>query len=144
MQNKSTSIIIGIIIIILIIVAIALSAQRTDTPPGTVEPTGTAAPFDISTPTTTSPVVGTSTATTTMKSYTLAEITMHSTQQDCWTTINGGVYNVTPFITQHPGGVANIMKVCGKDGTAIFTAKHSTQEKPNDQLAKLKIGVLAQ
>jgi cytochrome b involved in lipid metabolism len=140
MQNKTSSIVIGIIIVILIIVGIVFATKRTDTPPGTVEPTGIAAPIDISTST---PATATSTATTTMKSYTLAEVATHATAQDCWTTINGNVYNLTPFVAQHPGGPA-ILKVCGKDGTATFTAKHSTQAAPNAQLAKLKIGVLVQ
>jgi cytochrome b involved in lipid metabolism len=135
MQNKSTSIIIGLIVVILAIIAITLS-RRDNTPPGVVEPTGTVAPTGTSTPS-----VGTTTA---LKSYTLAEVSTHSTQQDCWTTIRGNVYNVTSFITLHPGGVANIMKVCGKDGTAVFSAKHSTSTNPNAALEKLKIGVLVQ
>lgn len=30
------------------------------------------------------------------------------------------VYNLTPYLKFHPGGVAILMSVAGKDGTALF------------------------
>ena len=53
------------------------------------------------------------------KTYTLADIASHNSPSDCWTTIDGKVYNITSFIPNHPGG-SIIIRVCGRDGTALF------------------------
>lgn len=86
----------------------------------------------------------TSTATTTASSYTLAQVAQHSTAQSCWTAINGGVYNVTSWINQHPGGPEAILSICGKDGSAAFNGQHGGQARPASELASFKIGTLAQ
>lgn len=41
-----------------------------------------------------------------------------------WTAIHGRVYNITPYLEFHPGGVEEIMKAAGKDGTSLFNKKH--------------------
>ena len=74
--------------------------------------------------------------------YTLADVAKHSTPKDCWTTVNGNVYDLTPFVGKHPGGEA-ILKVCGIDGTKLFVGQHGGQAKQENQLAGLEIGVLA-
>jgi cytochrome b involved in lipid metabolism len=76
-------------------------------------------------------------------SYTLADVAKHKTATDCWTAVNGSVYNLTPFVNQHPGGVANITKICGIDGTTQFMAQHGSDRDPQQELATLKIGTLA-
>jgi cytochrome b involved in lipid metabolism len=91
----------------------------------------------VSTPPTTEVV---STATTT---YTLADVSKHATKSDCWTAVNGGVYDLTSFIPNHPGGEV-IVAVCGKDGTADFEGQHNGQRDPAKELASHKIGVLVQ
>ncbi|ODV82269.1 cytochrome b5 [Suhomyces tanzawaensis NRRL Y-17324] len=53
------------------------------------------------------------------------ELKKHKTQEDCWTCINGRVFNITPYINFHPGGVEEIMKCAGRDGTALFNKYHS-------------------
>jgi hypothetical protein len=149
MQNKSTSIILGVIIVILIIIGVAF-ATKNKAPAGVVEPTDTAVPAGVTTTPSIMYPTGTSTATTTAtttssipKSYTLAEIAAHNTSSNCWTAINFKVYDLTPFVTKHPGGVQNITKLCGIDGTAKFTAQHGSTPGAIAQLAKLQIGVLA-
>ncbi len=74
---------------------------------------------------------------------TSADVSLHSTTGDCWTIIDGAVYDMTPFLNQHPGGSAAIAGICGVDGTAGFLAQHSNASAPNAQLESLKIGVLA-
>ena len=54
-------------------------------------------------------------APTTSASYTLAEVKLHGTKTDCWTVVNGSVYNVTSWISQHPGGQMAITSMCGVD-----------------------------
>lgn len=55
-----------------------------------------------------------------------AEVALHSSRNDCWTIIDGKVYDVTSFIPGHPGGNA-IAKACGIDATDNFKGveKHS-------------------
>ncbi|MEI6345614.1 MAG: cytochrome b5-like heme/steroid binding domain-containing protein [bacterium] len=86
----------------------------------------------------------TATATTTIPatSFTFAEVAKHATAADCWTTVNGNVYNLTPFVSKHPGGVGAISQICGVDGTAAFTDQHGGQRKPEKELAGLEIGTL--
>lgn len=53
------------------------------------------------------------------------ELKSHKSKDDCWTCINGKVFNITPYINFHPGGVDEIMKCAGKDGTTLFNKYHS-------------------
>ncbi|CAI5758922.1 unnamed protein product [Candida verbasci] len=53
------------------------------------------------------------------------ELQKHKSKNDCWTCINGKVFNITPYINFHPGGVDEIMKCAGKDGTSLFNKYHS-------------------
>jgi len=86
------------------------------------------------TATTTDPAAGTITS---------ADVGQHATPGDCWTIIDGSVYDMTPFLNQHPGGSAAIAGLCGVDGTEGFLAQHGSASAPNAQLESLKIGVLA-
>ena len=51
--------------------------------------------------------------------FTLSEIAEHNTIDDCWSAIEGSVYDLTPFINGHPGG-PQILKACGVDGSQDF------------------------
>lgn len=74
--------------------------------------------------------------------YTIKEVAMHNSNKSCYTAVNGSVYDLTPFINQHPGGVEAISALCGIDGTVAFLAQHDRQRRPENELASLKIGVL--
>ncbi|MDR3581705.1 MAG: PKD domain-containing protein [Candidatus Pacebacteria bacterium] len=74
--------------------------------------------------------------------FTLADIATHNTTADCWTAINGSVYNLTSFIASHPGGVATITSICGIDGSAAFNAMHGSDTIAQAALAPLQIGIL--
>lgn len=76
-------------------------------------------------------------------SYTLANIAVHNNGSSCWSAINGGVYDLTSWINQHPGGSQAILSICGKDGSAAFNDQHGGQRRPANELAGFKIGVLA-
>lgn len=75
-------------------------------------------------------------------SYTLAEVALHNSTSDCWTAIGGLVYDLTPYVEKHPGGVSNITRVCGKDGTSAFGNQHGGESKPENVLAGYQIGTL--
>lgn len=48
-------------------------------------------------------------------------ICMHYTSRtDCWIAIKGKVYDVTPYLQEHPGGVPAIVMNGGKDATEDF------------------------
>lgn len=78
------------------------------------------------------------------KTFTFVEIATHNSASSCYTVVNGGVYDVTSFIGKHPGGEANILKLCGIDGSSWFNNQHGGKAQPEATLASLKIGILAQ
>ncbi|KAK4187462.1 hypothetical protein QBC35DRAFT_232823 [Podospora australis] len=44
--------------------------------------------------------------------------------KDCWTVLNGKVYNLTPYIPFHPGGEPELLRCAGRDGTKLFGEIH--------------------
>jgi predicted heme/steroid binding protein len=80
--------------------------------------------------------------TPTTKTFTLAEVATHNNAQSCYTTISGGVYDVTTYVPMHKGGSAAILAICGKDGSSLFSGQHAGQPKPEQMLASFKIGAL--
>tara|TARA_S200000501_G_scaffold311612_1_gene302276 strand:- start:416 stop:631 length:216 start_codon:yes stop_codon:yes gene_type:complete len=47
------------------------------------------------------------------------EVKKHNKKTDAWLVIEKKVYNVTSWISKHPGGMI-IMKGVGKDATSLF------------------------
>jgi len=86
-------------------------------------------------------VVATTTTTKT-NSYTLADLATHNSSKSCYTTINGQVYDLTSWISQHPGGRQAILSLCGKDGTQAFNDQHGGQSRPEQELKSFLIGKL--
>lgn len=72
---------------------------------------------------------------------TMDQLKTHKYRNDCWTSINGKVFNITPYINFHPGGVDEIMKCAGRDGTSLFNKYHSWVNADR-MLEKCWIGVL--
>lgn len=73
---------------------------------------------------------------------TLADVATHNSPTDCWSAIDGKVYNLTDWINKHPGGSVVIKALCGKDGTAGFKGQHQGQQKPADELSRFLVGDL--
>lgn len=82
--------------------------------------------------------------------YTAEDVAKHATANDCWTIVNNGVYDITRYVPQHPGG-DEILAACGKDGTSLFTKRQTASGQPVgsgephsdravDQLKSYKIG----
>jgi uncharacterized membrane protein len=107
-----------------------------DTPTPTPTPTATGTPSPSSTP---SPTSGATEA----AALTLADVAAHASPDDCWSAINGNVYDLSSWIAQHPGGSEVIIGLCGIDGTQGFFAQHDGQGAPEAQLASLLVGPLA-
>lgn len=42
-----------------------------------------------------------------------ADLAKHTTEDDCWITIHGKVYNVSSYLVDHPGGLDVMMEHAG-------------------------------
>jgi len=58
------------------------------------------------------------------KKYNMTDIGAHNKADDCWTAIDGKVYDITAYISSHPAGKI-ILQGCGTDASVLFGAKHS-------------------
>lgn len=151
MNTKNTiATIIGILVVVAVIV-LAVMPKKSQTPAATDTPTTqgagensgqTSAPRE-----TTNPGAGQDTTpsqpTQAAGTYTMAQIATHNSASSCYSAVNGGVYDLTPWIKQHPGGQQAILVICGKDGSAMFNAQHGSQTRVANILASFKIGVVA-
>lgn len=77
-----------------------------------------------------------------LRAITMEEVQQHRTEHDAWSVFFGKVYNITPYLHYHPGGVSILMKVAGKDGTALFNKYHAWVNL-DGMLSKCLIGHLA-
>jgi cytochrome b involved in lipid metabolism len=133
--NKKLSLVLGIIVIVTAgTTAIVQNLPSAQSPSVTVSEAQPASSTTVS---------GGQTASTSV-TYTLAEVAEHNSGTSCWTAINGGVYDVTTWINQHPGGPEHILALCGTDGSAAFNGQHGGEARPAAELATFKIGMLAQ
>lgn len=73
---------------------------------------------------------------------TVDEVTQHSTASDCWSIVDGVVYDLTRWIPEHPGGPQVIEAMCGNDGSAAFNDMHGGQAEPEQVLAGYAVGPL--
>lgn len=55
----------------------------------------------------------------------MTEVKQHKTEGPIWTVLKGRVYNISPYMKFHPGGVDMLMKAAGKDCTALFNKYHA-------------------
>lgn len=83
-----------------------------------------------------------------------AEVEKHNSASDCWTIINGNVYDITSYVPRHPGG-DEILQACGGDGSTLFNQRETTAGEPvgsgsphsssaESQLEGFKIGELVE
>ena len=83
----------------------ATPSQPTATPSSTPTPQDQTTPSQTPAPTTPALVLN------------KIEVAKHNNASDCWSIIDGNVYNLTSWISQHPGGQAAIKSLCGIDGS---------------------------
>ena len=78
----------------------------------------------------------------TVKQIKVKQVKKHNTSTDCWSIVNGKVYNLTDWISKHPGGSSRIIAMCGKKSSKRFNAQHAGAAAPAFNLAKYQIGVV--
>lgn len=74
------------------------------------------------------------------RAITLEELQKHNKKDDCWVVFQGAVYNITPFLSRHPGGADCILADAGGDMTEAYMRRHYYVNP--DMIEKLKIGYL--
>lgn len=74
--------------------------------------------------------------------FSMAEVQSHNSKENCWSAINGSVYDLTTWVSRHPGGANVIIGLCGIDGTAQFNARHSRSKAAQAALGLFFIGKL--
>lgn len=67
------------------------------------------------------------------------DVKKHNTQEDCWIIINGKVYNVTKYLSEHPGGPEILLDQAGNDATDDFEDTGHTPEA-RETLKKFYVG----
>ncbi|BFZ54847.1 hypothetical protein PYCC9005_001884 [Savitreella phatthalungensis] len=71
----------------------------------------------------------------------IAEVAKNNTEQSAWVIVEGGVYDVTTFLDQHPGGKKILLRNTGKDASKAFAKFHN--DRILKKYEKLKIGQVA-
>ncbi|XP_018300652.1 cytochrome b5 isoform X1 [Mycetomoellerius zeteki] len=86
----------------------------------------------------------TAAATSAGKLFTRAEVEKYAeTSKDIWIIIHNNVYNVTPFLNEHPGGEEVLLEQSGRDATEAFEdIGHSTDAR--QMMESYKIGELVE
>ncbi|BGP55358.1 hypothetical protein JCM8202v2_002958 [Rhodotorula sphaerocarpa] len=76
------------------------------------------------------------------KAYTLEQVAAHASADSAWIIVDGAVYDVTAFLSEHPGGKKVLLAHAGKDASRQFWQFHS--RKVLEETAKpLLVGKIA-
>ena len=108
--------------------------KKTPTPKATVTASKSPTPTKTASPT--------ASVSSDLTQLTLTEVKKHDSATSCWSVVSGNVYDLTKWITKHPGGASAIRGLCGVDGTSAFERKHAGSSGPEDELANYLLGKL--
>ena len=72
--------------------------------------------------------------------YSMANIAKNNSTSSCWAAISGKAYDLTDWISKHPGGAGAIVSICGTDATSVFQGKHGGQSGPASSLSAYLLG----
>lgn len=75
---------------------------------------------------------------------TVAEVKKHDSASSCWSIVYDKVFDLTKWISKHPGGAEKIRAICGKDGTSSFEKQHTGDGGATNQLANYFLGKLGE
>jgi len=70
------------------------------------------------------------------RSFTVAEVAKHKDESSMYLIVDGGVYDITNFVHEHPGGDKILKRMAGKDASKQFWKYHNQAvlEKYGDRL----------
>jgi cytochrome b involved in lipid metabolism len=73
--------------------------------------------------------------------YTLTEVQTHNTLESAWITCGNTIYDVTPYITNHPGGSSSILN---KSGGVVDCTRdlHFHSKRAQREWKRYKVGIL--
>ncbi|KAK7533980.1 FMN-dependent dehydrogenase-domain-containing protein [Phyllosticta citribraziliensis] len=74
------------------------------------------------------------------KVYSYDEVSKHNTRESCWVVLYGNVYDVTSFLSEHPGGPKIILSLAGKDATEEYDPIHPPGILEESLPAEAKLG----
>jgi len=73
--------------------------------------------------------------------YTKAQVQEHNNKSSVWVLIHNDIYDVTPFLNEHPGGEEVLIEQAGKEASEAFEdVGHSSDAR--EMMGKFKIGTL--
>lgn len=67
-----------------------------------------------------------------------AGVAKHNSTGDCWLIISGKIYDVTNYLSVHPGGAGTITPYCGREATQAFQTKDAG--RPHSSYAESLLG----
>ena len=78
----------------------------------------------------------------TTKKISVKQVKAKNTATNCWSIVNKKVYNLTGWISKHPGGSSRIIGMCGKNASKAFNSQHTGQPSPAFNISQYQIGVV--
>jgi hypothetical protein len=69
-------------------------------------------------------------------------VAINNSEASCWAVIEGNVYDLTDWISSHPGGASRILGLCGSDGTSQFQGQHEGSSSAEGTLERYLLGAL--
>lgn len=73
----------------------------------------------------------------------LADISSHNREDDCWVSIEGHTYDITPYLPDHPTEPEVILPWCGKEATQAWLTKNKGRPhspRASQLLEKYRVG----
>lgn len=68
----------------------------------------------------------------------------HNTAESCWVVLYGAVYDVTDFLSEHPGGSKIILALAGKDATEDYDPVHPPGTLEENLKPEAKLGTVSE
>ncbi|KAF2129109.1 hypothetical protein P153DRAFT_341620 [Dothidotthia symphoricarpi CBS 119687] len=76
------------------------------------------------------------------KVFDYAEVAKHNTPESCWVVLYGAVYDVTDFLSEHPGGSKIILQLAGTDATEEYDPIHPPGILEENLKPEAKLGTM--